>query len=274
MQDDDHKIHTGGNGVELALQPIALSAGGLVQRAVQREHQHVARAYGIVQALLQLRIPLEIVCQAHLQVAVKIVIAQRRIDANVLLAPDRGLAVIHFPIVEIVPVVGDVAAEGDKVRMSAGNGLDQLAARFRIGRIGVSRIGKARVAVGDEMDPVALIQVQISRLRRQSHPGKQARHQKKQILPRLKHGPIPYTPFNQSSVKKPLLLRRLLFFTIPYFCIPTLHRKLTTSSFFVQRSDLVLRRRNSASSISLSQTLPDKGAIYEAAVSFIVFSVA
>src|SRR6266567_2440248 len=113
------------------------------------------------------------------------------------LAPDRGLTVIHFPIAGIISVVSDIATERDKVRVSVGNGLDQLAARFRIGRVGVTWICETRVPIGDEVDPVAPVELDVNRvrLRCKGNPGKKTHKQEKQILPLLAHGPIPYMLF-------------------------------------------------------------------------------
>lgn len=144
----------------------------------------------VIETVINFRVALKIVSQAYLGIAVKIVIAQRRIDANVLLAPDGSLTVIDLPVIRIISVISDVAAEGNKVRMRVGNALHQLAAHLRIGCLGVHWISKSRISIGDKVDMVVLAQLDICRrsLRRKANP-QQGHEQENKMFLRIKHGP-------------------------------------------------------------------------------------
>src|SRR5690242_3041546 len=108
---------------------------------------------------MELWVTSKVICQADTRVAVQIMVPERREYTNVLLPPGGGFVVIDLPIIGIVAVVSDVATNGHEVRMRIGDGFDQVAPRLGIGSIRINRIGEARVAIGNEVHTLAVIQV-------------------------------------------------------------------------------------------------------------------
>ena len=95
----------------------------------------------------------------------QIMIAERGINRNMLVAPNAGLAVPYFPVIDVVAVVNDVPSEADKSRSGGGNRLHQRHPYRRIRGVGVFRIVKARVAISDEVEWGLHVGVQINRCR-------------------------------------------------------------------------------------------------------------
>jgi len=148
MKHEEDEIYVRRNLVELRGEPFALGAGGFFQRAIKHEQERVGGSYGIVSAVLEVGEALEIVTECGIQIAVHIMISQRRIDGNFLVAPDAGFAVPDFPIVYVIAVVNDISGEANESGVGRCNGLDKSDADFRISGLLVAGVVETRVAVG------------------------------------------------------------------------------------------------------------------------------
>src|SRR5215471_9518823 len=126
VQDDEDECRTGREMVQPVMQPAALWSFAFIKGAVESQHDPVGAPYRVEPVMAQGGEPGEIVIQGDRKVAMQVVVSKRRVDRDSALAPDAGLAVIDLPVFRLVSVVGDVSAEGDKVRMSVGDGTDQL----------------------------------------------------------------------------------------------------------------------------------------------------
>ena len=122
---EKHKINGGRELIELGTQPVALRTREFVEGTVQDEEQRVSDAQGIKAALLDFRKTGEVIGEGSLQVAMQIVIAENRIEGNVVLAPDSGFRVPDLPVLGIVAVVNDVPADGDESRILLVDGRNQ-----------------------------------------------------------------------------------------------------------------------------------------------------
>src|SRR5260370_1338787 len=121
VHNDENEFHVARKVVQLLGEPLPLRTGELIERTIQHEHERVGGADGIVAALLYIRETLEVVVQGNAFIAVKIVVADRGVNRNLFLAPHCGFTIPHLPIVVVVAVIDDVAAEGDKRRIGLGN---------------------------------------------------------------------------------------------------------------------------------------------------------
>src|ERR1700720_3582230 len=91
-------------------------------------------------------------------------IAQRRVDRNLFLAPDAGLRVPNLPVIHVVTVVDDVAAERDECGVDLSDCLHQCLTYGRVRRFGVLGIMEAGISVGGETERSAYLQLQGNRL--------------------------------------------------------------------------------------------------------------
>src|SRR5208282_991015 len=91
----------------------------------------------------------------------QIVVAERGVNRNLLLAPHRSFRIENFPVVFIVAVVDDVTAEGDEGRVGLSNGLYQSLARVRICCLGILGVVEARIAISHEVERCAHLQLQL-----------------------------------------------------------------------------------------------------------------
>src|SRR5436309_1356603 len=82
----------------------------------------------------------------------QVVVAQRWIDNDLALPPDCCFLIVYLPVISIVAVIGDVAAESYKVGASIGNSAHQLLADLRISVLGVGRISESSIAIYYEME--------------------------------------------------------------------------------------------------------------------------
>jgi hypothetical protein len=82
--------------VEFAFQPLTLRIRDLILRTVQDKQQAIGSVNRIVSAVLQIwKVP-EIIIESDLVVSVRLVIAERRKDRDVLLTPHAGFAVVSI----------------------------------------------------------------------------------------------------------------------------------------------------------------------------------
>ena len=95
---------------------------------------------------------LEILRKRHRLTTMKIVIPQCGIYRDSPLPPHFSLCVPDFPIVAVISVVRDVAADGNERGVGLRNPLHQCPADRRAGSPDVCRVGESRVAVHDETE--------------------------------------------------------------------------------------------------------------------------
>src|SRR5580692_3269758 len=93
VQHDEYEINIPRHCVQHLRQPLSLGPGSLVERTVEYQHQAVSCANRVVAAVLKVRKTLKIIRQSDVLVAMEIVIAQRRVNGDLFLTPNAGLAI-------------------------------------------------------------------------------------------------------------------------------------------------------------------------------------
>ena len=158
---DQNKIDSRGNMIELGGQPLTLRTGDLLEGAIEYEQQHVRGAQRIIAAPFQLGEASEVVPQGDLLFSVEIVIPQRGVDRDALVAPDFRFRVPDLPVIDIVPVVNDVTGEADKCRIRLSDGFDQGPPYGRVGGPGIVWVVEPGVSVDHETERSLQIQRKI-----------------------------------------------------------------------------------------------------------------
>src|SRR5205085_11620312 len=82
-----------GNGIEFFHEPLALRPGIDIEVTVEHEHLGVCSTQRIITALLEIGETLEIIAQRNLLVALHVVVPQRWINGNMLLAPNSSFLI-------------------------------------------------------------------------------------------------------------------------------------------------------------------------------------
>src|SRR5690349_12724182 len=95
----------------------------------------------------------------------KVVVSKCRINSNAQLPPGSGFGVPYPPITGLITSVGNITGDRYEGGVHLGYSLDQRSAHHRICGFGVSRIGEARVAVGDKLKRHFSVTSQLDRLR-------------------------------------------------------------------------------------------------------------
>src|SRR5580700_5776634 len=126
VQNNKDKLDVGGNVIELFVQPLALRTRDFLARAVENECERIGGTDGVISTLFQVREMLEIVCQSHFLTAVKIVVAERRINRDAPLTPQSSFGIPSMPVIGVVAVVNDVASDGNERGIGIGYGADEL----------------------------------------------------------------------------------------------------------------------------------------------------
>ena len=150
MQEQKNKIHRGGKAVELAEKPISLRTTGFVEGTVENQHHTIAHANGIEAAVGKLRKTGEVVCQRGVLVPHEVVISERRVDGNTMIAPGFRFGVIHCPVFGIFAGVDDISTHRDESGMLPINGSDQGLAYGGVGGLRVRGVVEASVSKNDK----------------------------------------------------------------------------------------------------------------------------
>jgi len=104
---------------------------------------------------------LKITSESDTFISIQLMIAEGRVDGNVFLAPDGGLAVPDLPVARVVAPIDEVASEADKRGIGCGDGADERDAHGRVRDVGILRIVEAAIAIGDEAKRGAHRKLQI-----------------------------------------------------------------------------------------------------------------
>src|SRR5580700_9798736 len=121
MENKADKVHICRQRIQFVRQPLTLRSGSFVERTVKHQQERVGGTGGVVTIILQIRETLEVVRERDLLIAVKIMISQCRINRYFVFAPDSSFFVPDLPVIHIVALVGNIAADGDEGGMSIRN---------------------------------------------------------------------------------------------------------------------------------------------------------
>ena len=120
------------------------------ESAIEDQHQTVTHSNGIESASIEIREAGEVISKRGFLVALQVVIAECRINRNIVFKPDFGFGIPDLPILRVFAGVDDVASDRNERGVLLIDGRHEGLADSRIGRFGIGRVVEARITEGNE----------------------------------------------------------------------------------------------------------------------------